>query len=108
MSVISVLARTIYDSRGKPTIECDLKTELGLYRASVPSGASTGIHEAHELRDGGQAWNGQGVTQAVANQNTVGLQLRHQAGSTKPDASSHNASQLAECKHALKQKIATR
>lgn len=71
MSVISVVARTIYDSRGKPTVECDLQTEFGLYRAAVPSGASTGIHEAHELRDGGQAWNGQGVTQAVASINDV-------------------------------------
>lgn len=71
MSVLSVVARTIYDSRGQPTVECDLKTELGVYRAAVPSGASTGIHEAHELRDGGQEWNGLGVTRAVANINDI-------------------------------------
>lgn len=68
---MSVVGRTIYDSRGQPTVECDLVTELGKYRAAVPSGASTGIHEAHELRDGGQKWNGKGVTKAVASINEV-------------------------------------
>ncbi len=67
MAVLSVTARTIYDSRGQPTVECDVTTDLGMFRAAVPSGAPTGVHEAHELRDGGSAWSGKGVTKAVAN-----------------------------------------
>jgi enolase len=50
--IISVRAREIFDSRGNPTVEVDLATTGGLVRAAVPSGASTGIYEAHELRDG--------------------------------------------------------
>lgn len=61
--------REIIDSRGNPTVEVDLFTETGMFRASVPSGASTGIHEAVELRDGGKRYNGKGVSQAVANVN---------------------------------------
>ena len=61
-------ARQILDSRGNPTVEVDVALESGaLGRAAVPSGASTGVHEAVELRDGGEAWGGKGVTQAVAN-----------------------------------------
>uniref|UniRef100_A0A3P9IFM0 phosphopyruvate hydratase n=1 Tax=Oryzias latipes TaxID=8090 RepID=A0A3P9IFM0_ORYLA len=52
MSIISIVAREILDSRGNPTVEVDLRTEKGLFRAAVPSGASTGIYEALELRDG--------------------------------------------------------
>uniref|UniRef100_A0A7N8XUN8 phosphopyruvate hydratase n=1 Tax=Mastacembelus armatus TaxID=205130 RepID=A0A7N8XUN8_9TELE len=52
MSIVSVVAREILDSRGNPTVEVDLHTEKGLFRAAVPSGASTGIYEALELRDG--------------------------------------------------------
>ena len=48
----SVKAREILDSRGNPTVECDIVTEKGLFRASVPSGASAGVHEALEMRDG--------------------------------------------------------
>lgn len=51
MSIISIHARSIFDSRGNPTVEVDLVTSKGLFRAGVPSGASTGIHEALELRD---------------------------------------------------------
>jgi enolase len=51
MSIKAVHARQIFDSRGNPTIEVDVTTEKGLFRAAVPSGASTGIHEALELRD---------------------------------------------------------
>ncbi len=51
MSIKSVHAREIYDSRGNPTVEVDITTELGLFRAAVPSGASTGVHEALELID---------------------------------------------------------
>jgi enolase len=52
MAVQKVHARQIFDSRGNPTVEVDIHTEKGLFRAAVPSGASTGIHEALELRDG--------------------------------------------------------
>lgn len=51
MSIRKIHARMIYDSRGNPTVEVDLTTEKGIFRAAVPSGASTGIHEALELRD---------------------------------------------------------
>ena len=64
----SVHARQILDSRGNPTVEVELSLSDGSTgRAAVPSGASTGTHEAVELRDGGAAWGGKGVTQAVAN-----------------------------------------
>ena len=69
MSAIeSVHARQILDSRGNPTVEADVRLDSGaLGRAAVPSGASTGVHEAVELRDGGDAYGGKGVTKAVAN-----------------------------------------
>ncbi|KAH0509626.1 Alpha-enolase [Microtus ochrogaster] len=51
MSILKVHAREIFDSRGNPTVEVDLYTSKGLFRAAVPSGASTGIYEALELRD---------------------------------------------------------
>ena len=87
MSRISeVLGRQVLDSRGNPTVEVDVVLESGAHgRAIVPSGASTGVHEAVELRDGGTAWGGKGVTQAVANvdgelaQATLGLDARDQA-----------------------------
>jgi enolase len=61
-------ARQILDSRGRPTVEVDVRLADGsLGRASVPSGASTGTHEAHELRDGGPGYEGRGVRHAVAN-----------------------------------------
>ncbi|ALM07857.1 enolase [Sediminicola sp. YIK13] len=70
--IINVHARQILDSRGNPTIEVDVHTESGvLGRAAVPSGASTGEHEAVELRDGGKAFMGKGVGQAVKNVNTT-------------------------------------
>jgi len=72
MPIKSVKAREIIDSRGNPTIEVDLTTEKGLFRAAVPSGASTGIYEALELRDGDKArYGGKGVLKAVNNVNTV-------------------------------------
>jgi enolase len=71
MSAIKrVLGRHVLDSRGNPTVEVDVELESGaLGRAAVPSGASTGVHEAVELRDGGSEWGGKGVTKAVANVN---------------------------------------
>jgi len=73
MSTIkSVHAREILDSRGNPTIEVDLVTQKGLFRAAVPSGASTGIYEAVELRDGDKArYLGKGVLKAVKNVNEI-------------------------------------
>jgi enolase len=65
--IADVRARQILDSRGNPTVEVDVLLESGAVgRAAVPSGASTGVHEAVELRDGGDAWNGKGVEHAVA------------------------------------------
>jgi enolase len=65
-AIVDIIGRQILDSRGNPTVEVDVVLEDGyLGRAGVPSGASTGAHEAHELRDGGDAWMGKGVEQAV-------------------------------------------
>jgi len=71
MSAIrAVHARQILDSRGNPTVEVEVALESGASgRAAVPSGASTGVHEALELRDGGEAFGGKGVTRAVENVN---------------------------------------
>jgi len=67
-----IFARQIYDSRGNPTVEVDLTTEKGIFRAAVPSGASTGVHEALELRDGDKAvHHGKGVLKAVKNVNEI-------------------------------------
>ena len=61
MAITKIHARSVYDSRGNPTVEVDLVTETGLHRAIVPSGASTGSHEACELRDGDKSkWAGKG------------------------------------------------
>jgi enolase len=69
-AIEGVRARQILDSRGNPTLEVDLTLRSGARgRAAVPSGASTGEFEATELRDGGTAWGGKGVTRAVANVN---------------------------------------
>ena len=68
--IIDIHARQIFDSRGNPTVEVDVITENGfLGRAAVPSGASTGVHEAVELRDGGKDYLGKGVLKAVENVN---------------------------------------
>jgi enolase len=70
--IINVHARQILDSRGNPTVEVDVVTESGVMgRAAVPSGASTGEHEAVELRDGGNTYMGKGVLKAVENVNSV-------------------------------------
>ena len=71
-SIIDIHARQIFDSRGNPTVEVDVVTENGFVgRAAVPSGASTGEHEAVELRDGGDAYMGKGVSKAIENVNGV-------------------------------------
>ena len=71
MKITNLYAREILDSRGNPTVECELTTENFTVRASVPSGASTGTNEAIELRDGGIRYHGKGVTKAVNNVNTI-------------------------------------
>ncbi len=68
MKIQKLIARQIYDSRGYPTVEVDLYLDDGSFgRASVPSGASTGSHEAIELRDGGKQYGGKGVEKALRN-----------------------------------------
>ena len=68
----SIVAREIIDSRGFPTVECELTTKDGVFRAAVPSGSSTGIHEAVELRDGDKKrFGGKGVLTAVKNVNVT-------------------------------------
>ena len=89
MAVIAgIIAREILDSRGNPTVECDVYTDTGyMGRAAVPSGASTGVHEAVELRDGDEKrFLGKGVLQAVTNINEsiaeeiTGMAVTDQAG----------------------------
>ena len=70
--IVDIHARQIFDSRGNPTVEVDVTTENGIVgRAAVPSGASTGEHEAVELRDGGNSYMGKGVLNAVENVNKI-------------------------------------
>uniref|UniRef100_A0A8C6SN18 Beta-enolase n=1 Tax=Neogobius melanostomus TaxID=47308 RepID=A0A8C6SN18_9GOBI len=72
MSITKIHAREILDSRGNPTVEVDLWTAKGLFRAAVPSGASTGVHEALELRDGDKSrYLGKGDTQSTADSVSV-------------------------------------
>jgi len=84
-AITKVHARQVLDSRGNPTVEVEV-VGGAFGRAIVPSGASTGVHEAVELRDGGPAWGGKGVSQAVANVNgeiadaVRGLDVLDQAG----------------------------
>lgn len=67
MPISKIHSRYVYDSRGNPTVEVDIVTETGLHRAIVPSGASTGSHEACELRDGDKTqWGGKGKEKAAA------------------------------------------
>merc|ERR1712159_617618 len=70
-AITKVVGRQIFDSRGNPTVEADVYTHKGMFRAMVPSGASTGIYEAVELRDGGKEYMGKGVAQAVKNLNEI-------------------------------------
>ena len=67
MEITYVHGRQVLDSRGNPTVEVEVGLESGAFgSAAIPSGASTGEHEAVELRDGGDEWDGKGVTRAVA------------------------------------------
>ena len=70
--VTEIFAREILDNRGNPTVEVEITTRLGTYRAAVPSGASTGIYEALELRDKDpKRYLGKGVLKAVENVNKI-------------------------------------
>ncbi|MEW5955388.1 MAG: phosphopyruvate hydratase [Candidatus Micrarchaeota archaeon] len=69
--ILRVRARQLLDSRGKPTVEASVETKQGVFSAAVPSGASTGVHEAVELRDGGKRVCGAGVSKAVWNVNAI-------------------------------------
>ena len=72
MKIQDIRARMVFDSRGVPTVEAEILTDTGnLGRAMVPSGASTGTLEAVELRDGGDAFHGKGVSKAIANIHTI-------------------------------------
>ena len=72
MEIKSIKAREVLDSRGNPTVEVELCIDKGMVRAMVPSGASTGIHEALELRDGDNTrYLGKGVLKAVDNVNNI-------------------------------------
>jgi enolase len=71
MKIQRIRAREVLDSRGQPTVEVDVELKGAVGRATVPSGASTGEHEAVELRDGGERFGGKGVGQAVANVNRI-------------------------------------
>ncbi|MEM3625021.1 MAG: phosphopyruvate hydratase, partial [Candidatus Bilamarchaeaceae archaeon] len=71
MKIIGVFGREILDSRGNPTVEVDVIAQGGVGSAAAPSGASTGKHEAVELRDGGKRYGGKGVLKAVENVNTI-------------------------------------
>ena len=70
-AITGVRGREIIDSRGNPTVEVDITTDKGTFTSSVPSGASTGIYEASEMRDGGSRYMGKGCLKAVENVNTV-------------------------------------
>jgi enolase len=75
MKIKNVIAREILDSRGNPTVEVDVFTDISFGRAAAPSGASTGTREALELRDCGQRFGGKGVQKAVANAKALGRRL---------------------------------
>jgi enolase len=88
--IISIKAREVLDSRGNPTVEVDIKTENGIFRAMTPSGASAGSHEALELRDGDKSrYLGMGTLKAVENVNKkiapklIGLDCCHQETTDK-------------------------
>lgn len=71
-TITNIRARQIFDSRGNPTVEADVTTQDGVFRAAVPSGASTGKYQALELRDGDKsAYLGKGVFKAVGNVNNI-------------------------------------
>ncbi len=88
-AIIDITAREILDCRGNPTVEVDVILEDGsMGRAAVPSGASTGAHEAVELRDGGARYLGKGVRKAVAERQRRDTRGDRRHGSREPDRAS--------------------
>ena len=82
-AIVDVVGREILDSRGNPTVEVEVHLEDGSFgRAAVPSGASTGAHEAVELRDGGTRYRGKGVLKAVTR--STARSSRRSPASTRP------------------------
>lgn len=75
MKIQDINARQILDSRGNPTVEAEVTVEAGTAKAAVPSGASTGVHEAHELRDERSEYDGKSVHEAVENVNEIKKEL---------------------------------
>ena len=99
MPVIDAIhARQILDSRGNPTVEVEVTLDSGASgRAAVPSGASTGEFEATELRDGGDAWSGKGVTKAVSHVNQdIARALVGARASADPEATSTSTQSPSE------------
>lgn len=93
-AIIDIIGREILDSRGNPTVEVDVELEDGARgRAAVPSGASTGAHEAVELRDGGQRYLGKGVEQAV---NAVNVEIFEAIGGMEAENQIHIDQALIE------------
>lgn len=83
-SIKKVHARQIFDSRGNPTVEVEVTTEKGCYRAAVPSGASTGVHEALEMRDGDKSkYMGKGKFRALMLRSMLILWVSVSAGVSK-------------------------
>lgn len=76
MRILALKGREVLDSRGNPTVEAELKTNKGVFRAIVPSGASKGIHEALELRDKGKRYHGLGVRKAVKNVRIIAKKVK--------------------------------
>ena len=82
-AIATIVGREILDSRGNPTVEVDVVLEGGAFgRAAVPSGASTGAHEAHELRDGGKRYGGKGVS--ARSRRSTARSARRSPASTPP------------------------
>uniref|UniRef100_A0A8C9TK75 phosphopyruvate hydratase n=1 Tax=Scleropages formosus TaxID=113540 RepID=A0A8C9TK75_SCLFO len=100
MSILKIYAREIFDSRGNPTVEVDLYTKKGFFRAAVPSGASTGIYEALELRDNDKTrYLGKGVKRAITYVNEfLAPALCNQVTKTKFGANAILGVSLAVCK----------
>jgi len=85
-TIIDITAREVLDSRGNPTVEVEVACQAGWGRAIVPSGASTGKHEALELRDGGERYRGKGVRKAVANvRDAIAPRLKGMSASSQRD-----------------------
>ena len=109
-AIATIVGREILDSRGNPTVEVDVVLENGAFgRAAVPSGASTGAHEAHELRDGGKRYGGKGVRQAVEAVNgEIGKALKGTIGRSGRDRPDHSRSRRHREQEAARRQCTSR